>query len=239
MNQALLYSVIAVTVTLGGSAFPLFRKQLSKKALWRLLSFGSGVLLGITFLDLLPESFELNARAASITTLVSFFLFFAVEEYTVVHGCTEWMEEGKCHSHSWGLSAMVSIFVHSVSDGLIMAAAFLHSNTLGTLVSAALLLHKFSDGLTLASLSLAEGRSPRRTALLATLVSLATPAGLLLGMMASPWITPVLLAILLGFAAGSFIYVGAADILPRIHETRDRLCWILFMMGAGLIGALS
>jgi zinc and cadmium transporter len=232
MTAVLFFSLGAVVSTLAGGYLVLRKETWAKKHLWRFLAFGSGVLLGITVLHLLPEAWKLNPRVAGICALAAFIVFFILEEFTVVHACTEIAD--KCRVHSVGYGALAALTLHSFADGLAMAFSFLSSAALGTMVSTAVIAHKFSDGLTLSSLFRESGYAVTRTWVLLIILALATPAGVLFGMGSGYWITPHLLPALLGLAAGGFLYVSAADILPRLHRSRDPICWLFLLVGMGL-----
>jgi zinc transporter ZupT len=94
--------------------------------------------------------------------------------------------------------------------------------------------HKFSDGVTLAGLFLDNGHPRGKTLALTGALSAATPLGVLLGLAGAGAVTPAALAAFLGFAAGGFLYVSAADILPRLHKSRDAWCWIFLLAGMSL-----
>ena len=235
MTAAFLFAGGSVLATLVGGGLILHREW-PEKSLWRFLAFGSGVLMGMTFLHLLPEAWKLSPRWSGGAVLASFVLFFAAEEFTVLHPCGELM--GHCRMHSLGYGTLAALFLHSFADGLAMAFSFLSSEGLGFVVSSAILIHKFSDGVTLSSLFREAGYSRGRTALLNGLLSVATPLGLLAAWGAHPWVTPRVLAVLLGLAAGGFVYVSTADILPRIHRTRDALCWLFLLAGVAFSLAL-
>jgi zinc transporter ZupT len=47
-------------------------------------------------------------------------------------------------------------------------------------------------------------------------------------------ISPIALACLLGLAGGGFLYVSTSDILPRLHRTRDNMCWVFLAAGVAL-----
>src|SRR5690348_7583442 len=150
MILTFLLSLAAVLSTIAGGSLVLGQQAWVKRHIWRFLAFGSGILLGITFLHLLPEAWNLDPRWAGGAVLTSFVLLFMVEEFTVVHPCSEIAED--CHVHSLGYGAFVALFLHSLSDGLAMAFSFVESPSLGWAVSVAVIVHKFSDGLTLSSL---------------------------------------------------------------------------------------
>lgn len=232
MILAISLSLGAVLSTVAGGSLVLSRQAWVKRHIWRFLAFGSGTLLGITFLHLLPEAWELNPRWAGGAVLAAFILFFTVEEFTVVHPCSEIAED--CHVHSLGYGAFVALFLHSMADGLAMAFSFLESTSLGWIVSVAVIVHKFSDGLTLSSLLRAAGHPTGRTAFLMIVLALATPLGVGVGFMGAGRIGPTTLACLLGLAAGGFLYVSTADILPRLHRTRDAICWVFLALGVSV-----
>jgi zinc and cadmium transporter len=232
-----LFALASVASTLAGAYFLTRNPRWTERYLWRLLAFGSGTLLGITFVHLLPEAWTLNARWAGGAALLAFVLFFVVEQFTVVHACSELMED--CHVHTLGYGALAALSVHSFSDGLAMGFSFMSSESLGFFVSAGVLLHKFSDGLTLTSLLLAAGYPAKKAWGLILALALATPLGMAASLGSARFVTPQILAALLGLAAGGFFYVSTADILPRIHKRRDPLCWIFLLAGALMSLALG
>ncbi|MBI2109582.1 hypothetical protein HYT58_00215 [Candidatus Woesearchaeota archaeon] len=61
--EVILYGVLAGLATLLGSFFILKNKKFAKTHIAGLMSFAVGVLLGASFLELIPESIELNQNA--------------------------------------------------------------------------------------------------------------------------------------------------------------------------------
>jgi zinc transporter ZupT len=136
--------------------------------------------------------------------------------------------------HHMGYGAMVALTLHSLADGLAIAFSFISSPTLGVAVASAVLAHKFSDGMTLSTLFLTSTHSLQKTLALVVVLSLATPLGVGVGMSAGTWASGSVLASLLGLAAGGFLYISMADILPRIHKSRDLWCWVFLVAGVGV-----
>ena len=71
-----------------------------------------------------------------------------------------------------------------------------------------------------------------------SLLGLATPIGAILMIPFSAYISDHIFGGLLGIIAGIFFYIGAADILPRIHKVKDLICWIAFAFGL-LLGSIQ
>lgn len=238
MTRALIiYCVLAFVTTVAGSLLPLIDVQWTKKHLWRLLAFGSGVLLGIASLHLLPEAFDLAGRWAGITLLVAFASLFALENVTMVHACEDFLTPPKGPVAPAG--ALVALTLHAGIDGMAMGVGLRQSIMLGGVISLGVALHKFADGLTLTSLLQAANYSKRRQWTMAFVLAIATPLGVLASFYSVTPLPPTAIGAVLGVAAGSFLYVGAADLLPRLHEAHDRTCIVFFLAGLAAMAVFS
>lgn len=229
-----LWSGAAFLATLLGSGILLFNREWSKSNIWRILAFASGMLLGVSFIHILPEANGLSPKLAGLGVLTSFFLIFAVEGFTMIHSCSEYAEECPIHIVSW--TAFGALTLHSLIDGLAIAVAFHRGDFLGHMVGSAILVHKFTDGLTLTGLLTAAHYSTRKCLGIVSLLALATPLGVFIFAPVASSISGSLLGWLFGLIAGIFFYVGAADILPRIHKVRDVYCMGSFALGLVLGG---
>lgn len=237
MKALCIASLIAFVTTLSGSLLPLLREDFNARYLWRLLAFGSGALLSIAFMHVLPEAFELSGRHAGIAVLVTFVVLFAAESVTMVHACEGFMHPHPPSSPIAPISALLALTLHAGVDGMAIGVGLQQNMVLGGVISVGVILHKFSDGLTLTTLLRAAEYSKRRKWLLACLLALATPAGAFLSFLSSEPLPPMGIGIALGVATGSFLYVSAADLLPRLHEVKDRYSFVFFLIGIVVIGA--
>lgn len=152
----------------------------------------------------------------------------------MMHSCAEYVEE--CPIHLVGWTAFSALFLHSFLDGLAIAIAFNQDAFLGQMVASAILVHKFTDGLTLTGLLLAANFSAKKCFRTVLLLCLATPIGALLFSPVIKTVSPLWMAGLLGFVSGSFFYIGASDIIPRLHKNRDILCLFTFACGLAFGG---
>ena len=227
-----LFNVMAVGGTFFGGWVPTVRTLLSRSGLWRLFALRAGILLGVTFTGILPEAWRVQPTFAGWGALAAFTLLLVMESYAMVDSCPEYLEE--CDVHALGWVALTALFAHSFIDGFNLGVSFKAGAAAGAAVGLALMIHKVADGFTLTTLFQQAGYSARRSAWGLFAVAAATP----LGTMASnvEWLTPDprAAALLLGFAGGSFLYRGAADLLRRVHRAQDRLCLVYF--GVGLFG---
>jgi zinc and cadmium transporter len=132
---------------------------------------------------------------------------------------------------TWG-AALAGLSLHSALDGMALAAST--SAEEGTLsgpgglgVFLAVVLHKPFDALTLGTLMAVAGGSKRLRHLVNAAYSLAVPAGALAFLLASHVLANQgrsLTAPALAFAAGMFLCIATADLLPELHfHAHDRI----------------
>lgn len=234
MSAALLgFNAVAAALTLVGGLLPLAPGALSPRLLWRLFSLRSGVLLAIAFVEVLPEAWAASPSGAGWGAALAFGLLYAMGTLAMSDACPEFLED--CSMHLLSASALAALFLHSFIDGVNLTAAFTAGGLAGGAVGTALALHKLLDGFTMTSLLSKSGyaRGPALAALAA--VAAATPLGSLASAAGLSRLPPAAAAAGLGFAAGSFVYIAASDVLTRLHRSEDRGSLAFFAAGLALI----
>lgn len=227
------YALSAFFMTLAGGAFA-FRYR---RYLLFIMAFSAGLLIGVAFLDLLPEVVEiahresLDVRLLMITVLCGFVGIFLLEKATIIHG--EKQHDTPGHHHNVGVVGALGLSFHSFLDGLAIGVAFKASPQIGMVVLLAVVAHDFADGLNTVTFMLASENGAMRTGALLAIDALAPVAGALLTNVVH--IDPRAVAFQLAFFAGFLLYLGASDLLPHVHE-RPRLTLMAFTV-AGLVTA--
>jgi ZIP family zinc transporter len=212
-----LYAMAAFVMTLAGGAFA-FRYR---KYLLYTMAFSSGLLIGVAFLDLIPEILEagqryaIDVRTLMVALLGGFVAIFLLEKTTIIHSEKQHDEPG--HHHSVGLVGALGLSFHSFLDGLAIGVGFKAGNEVGVVVLLAVLAHDFADGLNTVTFMLASRSSRWRTGALLVVNALAPVLGATVANVVD--IDPRLLAYQLAFFAGFLLYLGASDLLPHVHET--------------------
>ncbi|NML18243.1 ZIP family metal transporter [Azohydromonas caseinilytica] len=242
---------IVAATGLGGLLSVLLAAQLTLGVLGRLVkslvSLSAGVLLGTALLNVLPEAFEGGADPHSLFLallggLLFFFLLEKAELYRHGHH-HEGDDPHHRHYHGFdaeqagkgGWSVLLGDSIHNFCDGIIIAAAFLADTQLGIATALAVILHEIPQEVGDYIVLLNAGFSRRRALVYNAASGLAGVAGGVVGYLAvEPWkpLFPYLLVV----AAGSFLYVAVADLLPQLQrrlslrETVAQLGWL----GSGL-----
>jgi zinc and cadmium transporter len=202
-----------------------------------LIAFAAGAILGAVFLDVLPETVSAvgpNALAWSFGGFVALVI-------------VEWLIGRHHHGHgveSPGLPAslLISDALHNIGDGAAVAAAFVISAKVGVAIAVAVIAHEIPQEIgDYAVLRIANW--PRAKALLALAgVQLTAFIGATAVLLAAHHVGHVT-AFILSVAAGTFLYIGATDLLPDVQSgttTLNRLERMFgFLSGVFLIAAVS
>ena len=231
-----LYALSAFLMTLAGGAFALrYRRHLLY-----IMAFSAGMLIGVAFLDLLPEishlAFEhqLDMRLLMMTTLAGFVGIFLLEKLTIIH--SEKQHDAPGHHHSVGLAGAIGLSFHSFLDGLAIGVGFQAGTSTGLVVLAAVIAHDFADGLNTVTFMLATRNNRARTIALLLVDAAAPVAGALVAGMLE--IKPEVVAFQLSFFAGFLLYLGASDLLPHVHEKPRNILLVCTMAGLATAAVL-
>jgi zinc and cadmium transporter len=237
MKALALYSIIALGTTLFGSAVPLLQASWAERHKWRLLAFSSGVLLGIAILHLFPEALAQAGKTASIVILATFGALFVAENLTSVHAGEDFLHPGELDMVP--LTALGALTIHAGMDGMAMGVSLRQNLAFGSAISIGVILHKFVDGLTRTSLLHRAHFYKVKEIVLSVILALATPLGAILTYLGAATLSHHATGIVLAVSAGSFLYVAAADLLPRLHESHDRYNLVFFLVGLLFVGVFS
>ena len=212
---------LSVLGSLGGlltaSTFLLLGDSLRVRLVPWLISYAVGTLLGVALLALLPEALrQLEPSTALATLLGGVLVFFLLEKLVIWRHCHN---ANGCEVHTSSAASLVIVgdAFHTFVDGAVIAAAVVTSVPLGITTAIAVAAHEIPQEVGDVAILLRAGYSRRR----AFLLNLAAGAGGILGaiaMIAASETLPGLLPYVLSFAAGSFLYVAMADLIPDLHR---------------------
>ena len=244
-RQTFLLLLLPVLATLTGGLLAI-RYQRFRAVL---IALGAGLLLGATFLDLLPEALSLGAEArmpaAEVLGLTLLcFLFFLLFE-AMLDG-VRWDAlrggdgvRGQGSKRTSGRVAGGLLIFHSFRDGMAIGASFAASHPAGFAVMAGVVAHDFGDGMNTVLLTTA-GERPRLSDYLFLAADAIAP---FLGGMLTVWwlLSSRYAAMLLALAAGFFLQMATSDFLPQLRgeAARRRLLTLSVLAGAAIIYAAN
>lgn len=225
----ILISVILVSLlSFVGVFFLALKKELLNRLLGVFVSFACGSLLGGAFFHLLPESMEQIGERSFIWIIISFLFFFVLEKFLHWRHC----HKTQCDVHAFTYLNLIGDGIHNLIDGAVIAAAFLTDFSLGLSATLAIIFHEIPQEIG-DFFILIYGGWKRKKALIFNFISalIAVLGALLIYFFSRQ--ASVLIPVLLPFAAGGFIYIAAADLVPELHKRKEISKSIVQFLGLG------
>lgn len=221
LPSIIIANLISSLASLIGGFFLVLNGKIAKKFSLYLVALAAGAMITAAFVDLLPEALKLSSDPLPPIhgALVGFIAFFLLERFLL------WFHHH--HEHTDPSLAPTKIILvlgdslHNFLDGVIIAGSFLADARLGVLSALLVGLHEIPQEIGDFGALLHLG-TPRRKVLLVNLLSafFAVLGGVLGFYFFNN--TQGFIPSFLGFAAGSFIYIAASDLIPELHVGNNR-----------------
>ena len=211
-------SVVLVSLVSLIGIFTISLKDRSlRSVLLYLVSFSAGAMLGDAFIHLIPEAADGGfTLMISLSILLGITFSFAVEK--VIHWRHCHSPTGEGHPHAFAYMNLFGDFVHNFIDGLIIAASFLASIPVGIATTLAVLFHEIPQEIGDYGVLIHGGFTRKKAILYNFLTALSAILGAGVAVLAGSVVMSSTF-LLLGFAAGGFIYIASTDLLPEIHRS--------------------
>ncbi len=205
--------------TLFGGMFALKYKD----KLHLIVGFSAGAVIGVAFFDLLPEAASLRSTTNDISYVsmmigIGFLIYLVLDRVIVLHFHTDGEDQNPLHRGTLGAA---SLSFHSFLDGTVIGFAFQVSAAVGAIVTAAVLTHDFSDGINTVTLVLKNQGSRRNASWWLVLDALAPVLGIAFTLFFT--LSTGALGDVIAIFCGSFIYIGASELLPESHHAHPKI----------------
>ena len=213
LSYIIIFTFIGSIASLVGSFFLLIKREITETFSNTLISFAAGALIGVAFLDLLPEAMEESGGSSIfIPALLGFISFFFAEQFIQLFH----------HHHEHGekptvLLVLIGDGVHNFIDGVVITASFLTSIPLGITTALAVAAHEIPQEIADMGVLLTCGLPKSKALLYNFLSALTALVGALLAFLFAAFVEQYLF-VFLSVTAGFFVYISASDLIPQLHE---------------------
>lgn len=237
-----IYTLLSVIIVSLISLIGVFTLSIKKETLEKILiyfvSLSTGTLLGDAFIHLIPDAYEQNSSKifTALYILSGILIFFILEKYVHWRHCHKIASPE--HPHPFSYVILLGDGLHNIIDGLIIAASYLVSLPVGIATTIAVIFHEIPHEIGNFGSLVYGGFSRGRALLFNFLSSLLAILGAVFVLLIS-FNSVDITKFLIPFAAGGFIYVASADLIPELHketEPQKSLGQLaLFILGIGLM----
>jgi ZIP family zinc transporter len=225
--NAILLAIVTCLSTLLGGIFAARRR----KNIGILGAFAAGVLITTSLLDLLPQTFRLATSVNVLLeevmalTVVGFLFLYIISKVITHHVFNKEGEYSEIKHPLGGLFAASQLSVHSFIDGLAIGFGFEADIHVGIIIAIAVVCHDFTDGLSAVAVMLNSGNSLKNSIRMLFLDAVAPLLGVIVTLFIE--MPQYYIVLLLPFFAGSFLYLGASDLLPEAHEKNPEILTVV------------
>jgi len=228
IGLALIITTLAGLSTGIGSAIAYFIKKPKMIYLSFALGFSAGVMIYVSFLELLPtcikdigEIFGVTAFFAGIICIGLIDMLIPEHEnphsYKAPSEISE--DQGDPVLMRTGILTALAIGIHNFPEGLATFATALSDTKLGVIIAIAIAIHNIPEGISV-SVPIFYATGDKNKAFIYSFLSgISEPVGAMIGfLILLPFLSEGLISSLTAFVAGIMVYISIDELLPMAHR---------------------
>lgn len=217
-----LLSFLAGISTLIGSLIFLFIKEFKKSNLSFFLGLSAGVMIYVSFMELLPLSIKsLGFLRSNIAFFVGIFMM-GLLDFLIPHNyIEEYVKEKQIDTKllTTGLMIFVGILLHNFPEGMAVFMSSLMSIKSGVLLTIATALHNIPEGISVAVPIYFATKSRKQAFKFSFFSGMAEPLGAIICyLILRPFLTPTLLSYIFAIIAGIMLFISFDELLPTCFK---------------------
>ncbi len=244
--ETLLYALILTSLaglsTTIGSLIAFLVKEPSKKFISLIMGFSAGVMILISFVELL------NAGIEASTFLIGHIFFFfgmilmLVIDMGISHKYEFEDKEKKSNNklEKTSLLVMLGIFIHNFPEGMATFVGTLKSVEMGILLAVAIAIHNIPEGIAVAVPIYTSTKSSKKAFFWSFISGVSEPLGALIaGLVLFPFINDFVLGAVLAIVGGFMVYISLDELLPASRYSGFEHLSIIGIIIGMIVMALS
>lgn len=250
-GAALVLTLLAGLATGIGSLIALFTRNTNKRFLAGALGFSAGVMIYISFAEMLKKSEEYfdgsYFGSGMWLACASFFAGMALIMLidNLIPSPESDLTAAKAGQHDAVLARMgvltaLAIAIHNLPEGLATFTSSLEDVSLGIAIAVAIAIHNIPEGI-VTSVPIYYATGNRKKAFgISFLSGLTEPLGAIVGyLLLRPFLNDTVYGAIFGMIAGIMVYIAVEELIPMAREYDKGNTMILGVMGGMAIMAVS
>jgi len=229
IDPVLLIVVISVLGPVIGSVLGVLKKP-SLNLVSNMLSFAAGVMLAISFMQLIPEATHLSSVLITVGGIIfGSLVIYALDRIIPhIHPELSTQEPGR-NIQRTSYYLFLGIFLHNFPEGMAIAIGSVTEVKVSFLIAVAIAIHNIPEGIcTSAPYYLASG-SRIKSFLISSTTAVPILAGYLLARYLFQDLSPSALGFIVATTAGVMIYISADELMPYscTSASHQTIFWLM------------
>lgn len=266
MNISTVIMALSLTLVAGlstgiGGLLSMFQKRSSSRFLCTSLGFSAGVMVYLSFVEILPESMiflqhSVTEQSSEVIAVISFFVGVLIigmidrfvpsrdnpHEIPNVIKMIDHTYDGTVDHRLMrtGMFSAIAIAIHNIPEGLATFSSFMADPHIGVSIAIAIAIHNIPEGIAVAVPIYFATGNRKKSLLIATLSGLSEMLGAFLGL---AWFsvtnTNFMVGIVLAATAGIMVYISFDELLPTAERYGEHHLAIYGVVGGMFVMAVS
>ena len=214
---ALILTSIAGLSTTFGSLIAFIFKEPSKKFISIIMGFSAGVMILISFAELLAEGVEASGFLIGHLFFFLGMVFMLLIDIGISHKYefedSERLSNPKLEKTS--LLVMIGVFIHNFPEGMVTFIGAIKNIELGILLAFAIAIHNIPEGIAVAVPIYTSTKNSKKAFFWSFISGVSEPIGALIaGLVLFPFINDFILGATLAIVGGFMVYISLDELLP-------------------------
>ncbi|MGL5151036.1 MAG: zinc transporter ZupT [Clostridium sp.] len=224
---SLLLSTLAGLSTVLGAIIVFLFKPNGNRLITFSLGFSAGVMLTVSFTDLLPSAqnsiSKIHGNFLGTLFPIIFMLFGILMAYLIDRFIPskedQYTDNKKNELFNLGIVSMIAIMLHNFPEGIATFMSSYHSLSLGIYISIAIALHNIPEGISIAVPIYYSTKNKFTAVKYAFISGVAEPLGALLTFLfLKPYINDLFLGIIFAVVSGIMLYLALIELIPTAKK---------------------
>jgi len=246
MLNALLLTVLAGLSTALGGLIIFFVRKKKDDFLNIALGFSAGVMIFVSFTELLNESINvIGFLYAILAFFLGMFIIYLIDvfiphSYEEECACNPNLKK-KCDLKRCSIMVTIGIAIHNFPEGIAVFFSALLDIRLGIAIAIAIALHNIPEGIAVAMPMYYSTNSRLKAFFYSLIAGISEPVGAIVAyLFLFNFINNFILHIIVGAVAGIMIYISFDELLPQVYKGHESNHKIILGIFAGMaVMALS
>lgn len=190
-------------------------REPSERVMYNLLSFSAGVMVAISFLQLIPESLHFASPLACVGGIAGGSLFMYGLDRLIPHIHPELCEQEQgANLKKTATYLLLGIFLHNLPEGLAIAVGTISPGRGALVIALAIAVQKIPEGICTSAPYFHVTRNRWRSFLVSAATAIPILAGFLLGRELYQVLPVSVVGTIVAATAGIMIYISADELIP-------------------------
>jgi ZIP family zinc transporter len=218
MNNIIFLLIISVIGPLLGAILGIIHYP-SKKFMFNMLAFAAGVMLTISFINLIPQSVSFSSIIiATIGVAIGAILMYLIDKIIPhIHpekNLDKINDKDFCNIKKSSKYINTALFIHNLPEGMVIALGTITNNVLGLIIALAITIQKIPEGICVAAPTYYCTKNKFKSFIIACLTLIPLLIGFFIAYFLYQNLSKTVIGLIIGITAGFMIYISTDELIP-------------------------